>query len=380
MVRLTTFELIHKIQKDENINFIAFPLTPWAAHGVIAYINYLLDQGKAVRGFIGILKHPQAGYILSEKHFASISQSAPVQLFEFDRIDTQYIVEMQVAKSEMRRKCRQLYILRQSAPDSRLIKKIKHFIPEIKIKNIILDEGLAMYMRSPMDWLSEHLAVTKSTKDKMKAVICDIVYGPLMLRYLKTKDELEYFSLFSKNKRTLEKNNQVCTFYAKAIRASANWIEESTKSIFDGAVVINTQPFYDNKEVFDDADLRVIEHIVNICNQHSIRPVLKLHPREKTISRYDHLKCIVDQSQDISQEALIANLENKPKAIIGFSSTTLVSENVFEGIKTISMIKFIDSSNVCRSMQHDFRAFAETFYDYVLIPETWEEFEEYLST
>ena len=185
MVRLTTFELIHKIQKDENINFIAFPLTPWAAHGVIAYINYLLDQGKAVRGF--------TGYILSEKHFASISQSALVQLFEFDRIDTQYIVEMQVAKSEMRRKCRQLYILRQSAPDSRLIKKIKHFIPEIKIKNIILDEGLAMYMRSPMDWLSEHLAVTKSTKDKMKAVICDIVYGPLMLRYLKTKDELEYF-------------------------------------------------------------------------------------------------------------------------------------------------------------------------------------------
>lgn len=71
-------ELLAKIEKNLQWNLVAFVVTPWAAHGVDAFIEYMNDCGIQPNGTICVIKHGQAGYLVDCDHFSFSSKDVHI--------------------------------------------------------------------------------------------------------------------------------------------------------------------------------------------------------------------------------------------------------------------------------------------------------------
>ena len=103
--------------------------------------------------------------------------------------------------------------------------------------------------------------------------------------------------------------------------------------------------------------------------------MIKPHPRECKTYRYRDAGLDVDDSNStISQEVLLANAINKPKLIIGFFSTSLITAKLFFGIKTASIGKIEDFESIL-GYGKDINNFINTFNNFLYVPKSYVEFE-----
>ena len=94
-----------------------------------------------------------------------------------------------------------------------------------------------------------------------------------------------------------------------------------------------------------------------------------MHPREKNPERYVSIENLsVDKLSRFSQESIVAGLKHKPAAVIGFSSTTLVSLKILYDIETISISRIVFQKKIGPQMKTDCKKFVRAFGDIVNCP------------
>ena len=345
-------ELLAKIEKNLQWNLVAFVVTPWAAHGVDAFIEYMNDCGIQPNGTICVIKHGQAGYLVDCDHFSFSSKDVHI--------------------------C----TLTNSTMKLPIVKKIKMKL-NMYVNNIVAKQkgnrNIYILNQGSMNYECSNAS---SLKEKLSIVVSRYVVNPLMQKRLSSEGELMNFSILQRNTKNELISNEVSVKYYKTVIHRLGIRENIEQlSIYENAIVVNTQPFYEYNQVFEDEDIQIIQRLCELCAQKGIKVVLKPHPREKNIDRYNILKnCWIDDRKGITQESIISQLTIKPKAIVGFSSTTLISERVFDEIPAISLIRCVNIQNIETKMRADFIDFERNFKRFASFPQNWEELDDCLDS
>lgn len=382
-------ELLAKIEKNLQWNLVAFVVTPWAAHGVDAFIEYMNDCGIQPNGTICVIKHGQAGYLVDCDHFSFsskdihictlINSTMKLPIVKKIKMKLNMYANNIVAKQKGNRN---IFILNQGSMNYEWHARLKKLKDGRIARSVIIDEGIGMYMRDKKTWIKEDCSNASSLKEKLSIVVSRYVVNPLMQKRLSSEGELMNFSILQRNTKNELISNEVSVKYYKTVIHRLGIRENIERlSIYENAIVVNTQPFYEYNQVFEDEDIQIIQRLCELCAKKGIKVVLKPHPREKNIDRYNILKnCWIDDRKGITQESIISQLTIKPKAIVGFSSTTLISERVFDEIPAISLIRCVNIQNIETKMRADFVDFERSFKRFASFPQNWEELDDCLDS
>jgi hypothetical protein len=255
----------------------------------------------------------------------------------------------------------------------------RHY-PTSSIHIIFLEEGIGAYIRNPSRWEERGTEKMEGIQKKFSVMKNHFVYKiwqrPLLL-LLRNKQMLRYFHIFDKDNGNLIPNAEVCSAFAEAFRKQP-LRNKISSSLYQDAVVVNSQPFFE--ELNSTIDIQCYQQISIICNKLNIPFFLKPHPREKNLDRYRNNRIKLDvQNADVSQECIFANSESKPKVIVGFFSTTLITSHLFWGIPAISLGKIEDCQSL-NGYSTDLHRFMEIFSKQLIIPKSYIELERILSS
>lgn len=366
--------LLRKTIKENNCNFIAFAQTPWHAHGINAFLVYAKENNINIKGYICILKHSQAGILIGRNNFINCTGDVEVVLFtdigsrnKRNPIKSRFDTWSWINKSKEANEKNACYILSPFMPKYDWHAYMKS-LNTMKVYSVIIDEGLAMYMRSLSDWKNETWSSPISLKSKLKNTYEVLFRNESYQKKLNKRSELMQFTLFS-NDGTLSKNTDVIEHYKTAIAYTSELSSYDDIKCFENAAIINTQPYYDHGQISEDEDIRVLKWLCLKLSELNIKVVLKPHPREKNLLRYSNLvNCYLYENNVISQETILSHLKIKPILFAGFSSTSLVTANILYGIPAISLSRLTNSEKIGNQMKSDDERFVSTFGDLVFCP------------
>lgn len=243
---------------------------------------------------------------------------------------------------------------------------------------VILEEGIGNYIRNEKRWRERGLETEKGIKKIIKwglNIIRESMTQNSLLKVLKRHNAVDYFYFFTREKGLLRVNKDVCRLFALSFKLQKVPVKDMES--YDNCILINSQPFFE--EINCNEDIECYKKLINICRILKIEVRLKPHPREKQTGRYASLGIKIDTvNKRISQECVLAHCKEKPLAIAGFFSTTLVTSNILWGIPAISLGNLIDGSKLS-GFERDTQNFICQFREIINVPANYSELEDMLT-
>lgn len=355
---------LYNVMEQNGCNLLAYAYTPWHVHGVLAVVRYIETCGIEVKGVVCLCKHPQAGLILDESYFLSCKSS--LSIFEYEPENGGYLhiinyIKKTILPSDLCGKKYFLIIPNRFEP--MVHARFSEGMHSDNIESFVIDEGLATYMRSETDFYKE--ALEHSGNIIRKAWI-RFRLGMIDSRYIKKISRvhlLNDFKLLMKTSDSLGVNDLSVPFYRKVIAEGGMNIPGEQLCMYEDSVIINTQPFWDEGTINNNEDVNILIEFCRKCAEQNLHLVIKPHPREKNLDRYDCLRdyAFIETRKNITQESIIAALDIKPLAIVGFSSTTLISAKIFYDIPTYSLVQLWDYDKIDPELSIEEQRFFHTF-------------------
>ena len=374
MIEFTEEELLKKIEEEE-ISILAFAITPWHALGVEACIYNIMQEESTLKGYVLIIDHPITGRALTEENFR-YSQSLGIQVAVLKSGSTKRTIFEKIKNKVEKysfycfpflyRQYKQpLYLLKPLEPYYEMVPKICKINCNLKI--YITDEGLGSYLNSPLTWWKS-IFIEAGIKRGILSTWHLFVRNPYFNRVLRRFEYRKFQLLTYQNKTWVENQEAVIAF-----RKIMEFDQVKTESDFYGnAIVINSDMLYACGALSEDADLAQYKKISEFAAKTDTTLILKPHPRETKLDRYQELVCMIDTRYELAQEAILSGVASKPLCVIGLGSTTLVTAKLFFDIETISLNKIIGTKNLLKNKKY-FEPFNRTFGNVIFIPETEEE-------
>lgn len=183
-------------------------------------------------------------------------------------------------------------------------------------------------------------------------------------------------SILVKKNGKYQPNEDIIDYYKQAINSDK--ISSDKYKVYNNAVVISAQLYFENGRIKDDADLKLYKEIISGFSEKGISVVFKPHPRDKALSRYDGLNCFVDTDNTVSQEIIMASLDVKPAAVLSFTSTSLITSKLFYGVKAASLNELLKGEDVQITLQNEFSNFKKAFGSVVAVVKTTDELLDYI--
>lgn len=361
-------DVIKILRRNKDINCVAIVISSWHYLNALATIDFLFEKKKIRKGIILACYHKQGGFIIDENLWnTNINCHIEKEVFQFGHLPQWKEVKAYLREEISDKK--DFYILRPIEPTVGFSAELwfgglkKNFI------HIVIDEGLGFYLRSAKGWRNEHKAINHIDSISNKEVMKKWYQGLYSKIFLKKREQLLYNTFFIKRGKQL-KVNPICKKNLNNIlRILSNVYEYDDYSIYEDKLVICTQLFYDMGQTENGADIKQIKQICNIAERNNIKVIIKPHPREKDLDKYLNMGVEVDSSNLVPFEVIVAGLRNKPRAIIGITTTTLVTANVLWGINTISIVDVIGKNNFHKEVKEDIENFSKLFSKYVKVPQ-----------
>ncbi len=377
MQKYSEKDMFDFIESCREMNFFADVVTPLHVLGVEAAIYHLASEGVKLKGCIAVMAHSLTGYAVSEESFHVID-GVDTKLVQ---MSTDYIARSFSQKLQRRWKRFRFYAkLRKPEPEKPVFYYITPYKPsfdtiikltEIKsgyrLQIIVTDEGLANYIRSPYG-IQKCIIPEWGFYWTLKNVWTILVEERRFVKQVRKAGMISDFTILWKQQGKWVPNPACVEAYKAILSQNAR---EGAYPYYGGAVLLNASLLYETKILKKPDDIRIYKEIGRELKQMGIPLVAKPHPREKELSWYEDLDCIVEKESAISQEAILASLNVLPKCVIGDSSTTLVTSAVLFGIKTISISRLINKKYLYDA--HYFDGFDKSFSNLVLMPESMEE-------
>lgn len=262
------------------------------------------------------------------------------------------------------------------------------FQKKMPVMCILLEEGTASYLNRDLTLEFfrlrnglDHRSFLSSMKKNISRRIHDKTEAKI-----REYADVERFSLFE-NPRSAQ---------LKIDPHFSHWFNISLKQTADNANVRNV--FSDNEIVFtgtnfaemksDSIEFSILKTIISCVQNSGFNFTFRPHPRTKNIDKYKSLGIKIDLNQKIPFEALLANSDPKPKAIIGFSSTSQITASAIWGIPCFSITGLLEDehssessrlSKIIEAFIKRSRVMEDRFCDYLIPINNKVELKEYLT-
>ncbi len=375
MESYTEQEFIRLVASRPDINFLAAAITPWHALGIEATILQMTEQGKVLRGYIMIVAHNVTGTAISESNFP-VAKNNEIQIVcVVPQKDARTLKE----KLSIKYRKYKYFLFQSRVKDTDVLywatplKPPYEMIPRIaevtakKMQFIITDEGLGSYLNSAYDWWLFSF-LESGLKSGIRATWDLLVRDPLFQKSLLRRNQLRWNQLLTGKKKKWNVNKEVVQYYQKILKTEGI---NKEYEYYAESVLINSDMLFESGILKDNEDVKVYRDICNLMQQEEIPVVLKVHPREKELERYNTMNCRIEQKNELAQEVILASLEKKPFCIVGTASTTLVTASLLFDIETISINYLMDQTKiVSKKTVNDFN---DTFKNLVYMPRSKEE-------
>lgn len=378
--------IIEKIKADGDIGFVSFVRTPWHAIGCNASLLRLKKEQGVGKGLIVLSRESckSENPLVMADSFDILNQNEII--FDLMFLDGNVFSQSkaQNIKTKLsslsyfarhKKGTRRIYILNPMSINDIFISRLKKALPDADIVNVVIDEGLGVYMRSSFNWAVEQYNNTKSVKAFIR-LLFDAQKKRAYVKLSSKRNEYISNNLLLKDGREFKVNSDIISFYKPTIESGR--VDADKYSIYENAVVISAQLYFENGQIKNDADLKVYNKIILRLKEKGILTVFKPHPRDKDLSRYDCLDCYIDKDNTVSQEKIFASLNVKPYAVLSFTSTSLVTSKLFYDVKAVSLNRILDKDDVQLTLRNEFSNFEKAFENVVYIPKTIDALIEYV--
>lgn len=362
-------EILNTYLTNPSVNFLAFAVTPWQAHGIDICINELYKKKFDIDGLIIICAHNQTGFCVHESHFQNLKlgkfQVIEYPLFKKNTISSGLISYFLFTK---RRNLNQTkFIINPFGISYDLAYGWFRLDQKCKIVNILTDEGLGIYFRSDKNWILENggkLNLKSLFIQTIKQKIKDV-----LINQLNKNGEFYSGRIFEmKQNQKISPSKAVVKCYLELFESCKS---ENLATDYKQTILINTQAFYLDHQDCGDFDIECLSLVCHTLKNAGYSILLKPHPREKTVlGRYHSLGVQIDDRYEMSQELLLAKSTHLPLAILGFYSTTLITANLLWNIPAICLNSLAEVQKADSATRLDMESFSKRFSDFICEPKT----------
>ena len=310
-------ELISLAQNDYDL--VAMVITQYHLINLKAFIRYRFN-GQNVKVLLLIGKHTRSGFMINiDNDYFDQSIACDIYYYDPKVSDNLQRLERDVSSTKSL-----IYIVQPERPWASLslmLKKIK-----TKIISVVIDDGIGSY-NGLLSW-------TRTTIEDTGSVAQGIHYfmsrvgGSVLLKW--NGISIEYFSFFRPN-----------TFASETVaECLKKEFEESAKNIgrfkFEpNSIIYLSQAFTD--QTLYSTSCEMAKKILRSFSNNGFIVYVKLHPREVNDGVWE--KEPFQILHDYSIETIIASSNTKPRYVIGFTSTSLITLSVIWKINCISLSK-----------------------------------------
>lgn len=387
-------EFINELKTNSECNFIAEAITVHQANSIDATIAFLEDNGVKLNGYVLMISHPTTGKVVTQEKFVNKNENIKYIDYENDYrfnslkdkiLGRFFPLFKNFIDKESNHKM--FYI---ASPNLRLVWLycLNQYLPNRNYKLILLEDGAGSYE----DQFNHRINYIKCYYNNTYSLKYYIFYLKFCFYYfiefinakiLEKKRHLIRNTIFLNKKEgntyRLIRNEKMSKYYQDVFKKFGSNIPKEKLKIFENAALINTQPLKSNNITDGIIDFDAYRKVVEILNNLKIPVVIKPHPRELDYKKYEEFNCKIFNDNTCSQEAILANLDCKPKCIISIFSSTLLNATGIYGIPAISLAKIILKENINDVFVEQLKDFINRYKDFFFFPETYEELTEYLS-
>ena len=374
---------IAEVLLKDDIDFVVcYVISPWHAIGVDVLASGIMQRNdQKPSGIIAIAAHTKDGFLVHEKDFVCPS-FAKTRFFYLD------IRGQLSGTSIFQRYIKLLRILLgiraiKKSKDNRRILHIASIVhPNIDILQLftnrriadkyrpvfsLLDEGIGSYMSSDVWKLIFRMHANKRQQGisvfkrfllpalvRVENVVDAMVLRPIVMtcmygckvrnlneaarKYIPT----ETLFVFHEVEGRLVPDKQIADYYREVIerRAARHGKIEKGQNL----VMLLTQPFSEYNQVSAEAELGIVERVVDIAVDRGFEVVLKPHPREnpdkylQLATKFGHMKVRISE-HSVPAEELFPIMH--PVCVIGYTSTALPIASAVYNIPAITILDLL---------------------------------------
>lgn len=181
-----------------------------------------------------------------------------------------------------------------------------------------------------------------------------------------------------KTKTGYVRNEGIAKEYENVLAHAGISLDNSIIEALSDKILIVTQCIFDNGQISGEQDLKALQHLYDALGELNKIVVVKPHPREKSLDRYEKFGWKVLKGIKMTQEEIFAKLEKKPKMIVGIYSATLVNMKALFNVETVSLASFYLNEDIGKAERETCNNFISEFDGFVTVPKTDKELQDIL--
>lgn len=371
-------ELINLIKEHPDWNFYALALTPWQALGIDACIESLNNKGIEVAGCVLITKHPITGACIDEKIFTNRN------------VCYKYIDKIELERSFIKLIKNYFFTILSVifAPSGNIVyiayfdeiiitwaRLIKNALDK-KVCYLCCDDGVGCYITFKNQNFAKDLVSANTFVacfHFIVSILAEIIHG-LIIKILKKNKCFVNRCLLKKEQSHYVPNKKVIQSYRKILKEQRNRNAAESLDIAD-KIILCTQPLKHFGMTRNDEDMEVYDFFLKTMNEMGLIKyvVIKPHPREKDVERYQKYGCGILEGKPEAIESIISRSKGKPYMVVSTNSSSMISVKLLFDIETISLARFLLNTSLNKWVKKDVRKYIDAFGSIVKIPDTKQE-------
>lgn len=367
LAQISQTELIKKIKREKDIDFLAIVTSSWHYLSALSTIAWLKRKKGVRRGIILVFEHPTDGYVIEPRLvMTDWFPGLEAYCFKFGALASDAEVRKYLFHHEKDGK--EFYILRPVMPKLEFSVKLYNENARKNVIHIVIEEGMATYMRDWKGWMFEEVT-TRDIAEVWKKLGERVWKKEIYRRMLAMRGEYLENILFVKRGKNLIKNKRAISYFKKILEKAADIYDFSAYKNYENSVIICTQTYGEQRRILKNDDMEVLKRLCRAMQEKGWNVIIKPHPREKNIHKYEVMGCEIDRNSGVPLESIFAGLNVKPRCVVGITTTTLVTAKLFWNIPAISIAKLIQTENYTKEIAGEIDSFCKIFGNMLEIPE-----------
>lgn len=380
-------DVAYLIAHRPQCNFLAMAITPLQAVGVNAAIMYLKNNNIRINGYILVAAHPDTGRVLTRDNFIIDNDEIECIDFEYVFSKRKTIYKLLTLRCKTLIECigqkrkRKFYIVWTEVYNN-LYYCISRKLDQHSVVFFKIDDGAASYLSNFNLRLSNFKAVSNSRLSTIKAYIkagCFAIFSFFYEYFLTCNGNYLSGTIFRKiyanGKVKLVRNTNFIKYYVTALGKNKNANYEFG---CDDYILINTQCLKECGLIKNHEDFEIYDKVSGIIKRIGCHILLKPHPREKDLSRYENLGWEIIKSP-FSQEELLSNCNSLPRCIISIYSSTLLNVYGLFNIPVVSLAKILLKKDITNALEMELKRYIKMYNEIVYFPQDYDELDNYLN-
>lgn len=375
-------DFVRIINNKPNTNFIATVISPWHALGVDVTIKYLESKGNVLSGFVFVYPTNTVDgkpvFSVNEKSFLELKDT--IKIIYIDKEDREKhqkiksFLNLLTCLKPSLRKTKNVYIANALNPQWMWTDVVFKALHKCKPIYVLFDEGAgSILMNSLKGQYRVHRLDCQLNDRNFNGVIFffEFIFNKAFYSALYNNGMIINNVLIKHRNKHSSRDDEIKKFYYETFKEHSNNIEELAE--YNNSVLINPQIKEDDYiESYDIAN-NIYKKISMFLKDKNNKLVIKPHPRDIDIDRFNEMNCFIDKRNKYTQEAIISSLSKNPICVISLSSTTLITLKTFFNIESISIAKMVYSDLREKKERENIKNYIDNFSNYVYMPNTEKE-------